>query len=246
MTTTPQEDANEPFFRAYLSLSTLQLLRDLAARTGSDPEDLTEDLLLPGLQMAVREQDALWHCVADGLGHPPDTLSPTERYPTASALRPALIELITRAFDGVERGSSGPALHEAACWDSCGDLAEAQRKDTDTQWQDVSDAAIEDCFSALGIVDAAGFRYYLPAYMIWTLNNFTSELSLVDGTIYDLLPRNLLHDPLRFAAFTPAQAQAAACFLRFMARCTNGQADTTAAQKALAEYWGQFCPGDPV
>ncbi len=65
---------------------------------------------------------------------------------------------------------------------------------------------------------------------------------VVDFTIYALLPR----DTSRFAAFTPAQAEATACFLRFTAYCTNGQVDKTQAQKALIEYWGQFCPSDPV
>lgn len=243
MTTIPQEDPEEPFFRAYLSPSTLRLLRDLAGRIGcDDPEELTEELLLPGLQAAVREQDALCRCVADGLGPFPDTLSPADRYPTAAALRPALIEMITRAFDGVERGSSGPALHEADYWDFGGNLAEARLKDTDTRWQDVTDAAIEDCQTALGIVDAAGFRYYLPAYMIWTLNYYhTPGLTLINLAIYCLHPR----DTSDLAAFTPAQAEATACFLRFMAR-NDGQVDSTAAQKALEGYWGQFCPSDPV
>lgn len=243
MTTTPQEEAEEPFFRAYLSPSTVQLLRGLAARTGcDDPEELIEDLLLPGLQTAVREQDALCRCIANGLGHSPDALSPSERYPTAAALRPALIALITRAFDGVERGS-GLMLHEADVQDFGGDWAEARRKDTDTRWQDVPDEAIEDCITALCIVDDAGFRYYLPAYMIWTLNYYrTPGSTLIDHAIYCLHPL----DTSRFAAFTPAQAQATACFLRFMARSPDGQVDEAAAQKALEGYWGQFCPGDPV
>ena len=236
--TTPSQEA---FFCANLCPLALQLMRGLAGRIDCDPEAFSiDDLVIPGLQTAVREQDALWQCVADGLGHSPDALPPAERYPTADTLRPAIAELITCAFDGVER--VGLTMHEADVQDFGGDWAEARRKDTDTRWQEVSDAAIEFCQTALGIVDTAGFRYYLPAYMIWTLNNFTSDSNVVDFTIYSLLPRN----PSRFADFTPAQAQAASCFLRFMARCTNGQVDEGQAQKALAEYWGQFCPTEPV
>ena len=234
--------SQEAFFCANLCPLALQLMRDLAGRIDCNPEAFSiDDLVVPGLQVMVREQDALWHCVADGLGHSPDALSPAERYPTAAALRPALIELITHAFDGVERGST-LTMHEADVQDFGGDYAKARQRDTDTRWQEVSDAAIEFCQTALGIVDTAGFRYYLPAYMIWTLNNFMSDSNVVDFTIYSLLPRN----PSRFADFTPAQAQAAACFLRFMARCTNGQVDEGQAQKALEGYWGQFCPNDPV
>lgn len=242
MTTPTQEDVQELYFCANLCPLALQLMRDLAGRIGCDPEAFSiDDLVVPGLQVMVREQDALWRCVADGLGHSPDTLSPADRYPRAAVLRPALIELITRAFVSVERGS-GLTLHEADAQDFGGNRDEARLKDTDTRWQDVPSEAIVDCYTALSILDAAGFRYYLPAYMVWTLNNFTSDANSVDWTIYSLLPR----DPSRYAVFTPAQAEATACFLRFMARCTNGQVNEEAAQKALTEYWGQFCPSDPV
>jgi len=46
--------------------------------------------------------------------------------------------------------------------------------------------------------------------MISTLNNFTSDSMVADFTLYALLPRN-------------------------PSRCTNGQADETQAQKALAD-----------
>ena len=90
----------------------------------------------------------------------------------ADVLEPAaIVELIQAAFDGVTRGD-GTTLHEAMMMDDYGTL-EAQRDarkfDQESRWQDVPGHDICNNPSYMGFLDSAGFRYYLPASMVWSL-----------------------------------------------------------------------------
>src|SRR5690242_11187888 len=92
----------------------------------------------------------------------------------AADLRAEIIRDIEAAFDGVERGE-GVTLHEAWAIDCCASdrkRAKARKSDTDTRWKDIPASDIENCPSALAFMDAEGFRYYIPAYMVWTLRNY--------------------------------------------------------------------------
>jgi hypothetical protein len=83
----------------------------------------------------------------------------------------ALIAEITAAFDGVAR-EDGVSLHEAGVIDDRGsaeERAEARAKDTESRWQDVPDELIARGHSVLSFLDAKGFRYYIPAYIVWYL-----------------------------------------------------------------------------
>ena len=78
---------------------------------------------------------------------------------------------IIAAFDGVSRGE-GITLHQAEEMDNRSSLDEqraARSLDTDARWQDVPHAWIEDFSFVWYFFDAAAFRYYLPALMIWNL-----------------------------------------------------------------------------
>ena len=83
-----------------------------------------------------------------------------------------VLDMIHRAFDGVERGR-GITLHEATVIDDYGS-EEEQRKarelDQETRWQDVPDSTIAGNFF-LGYLDMEGYRYYLPALMSWSIRN---------------------------------------------------------------------------
>ena len=83
----------------------------------------------------------------------------------------AIVALIHAAFDGVTRGD-GTTLHEALMMDDYASV-EAQRDarkfDQETRWQDVPASDICNSPSYMGFLDSAGFRYYLPANMVWSL-----------------------------------------------------------------------------
>lgn len=158
-----------------------------------------------------------------------------------------IIAKVEQAFAKVTRGD-GVTLHETEVIDACGserNRATARRKDTDKRWQNVPDAAIEAHQEALCFLDPAGFRYYLPAYMRWSLRHFKISNSLSsDSTIYALAPSGNKGvtdwNRERWGVFTQVQAKVILSFLRFMADHGEGHADAYMARLAIDAYWKQF------
>ena len=163
----------------------------------------------------------------------------------------AVITEIESAFAGVEI-KGGTTLHEAEAIDrglSDDERLKARIKDTAKRWADVPEKDIENHPEALSFLDAPGYRFYLPAYMIWSLKNYRISGSLSsDYTIYSLAPDNKAKDNAwklkRFRTFTPAQGRAIFRFLKFMAECTDGYADDFAAKTAMDGYWKQYAGND--
>jgi len=81
-----------------------------------------------------------------------------------------LIAEVTAAFDGVAR-EDGTTLHEAIAFDN-GESPEAQiaarRQHTERRWQEVPATAILASCAVPSFLDAKGFRYYLPAFIVWS------------------------------------------------------------------------------
>jgi hypothetical protein len=154
-----------------------------------------------------------------------------------------IIARITAAFSGVPRG--GITLHEAVVIDHYGSDAErrtARARDAERRWQDVPDTVIESHPSVFSFLCPESFRYYIPAYMVWSLRYHRISDSLSsDFTIYSLTPtRDKGQDRWRlerFEIFSPAQARATWRYLQFMAECSDGYADDTQARFALKTYW---------
>lgn len=137
-----------------------------------------------------------------------------------------LIAEIAAAFDGIPL-EDGTTLHQAIAiddWKTPEEQFAARRLDTEPRWQDVPDDAIIACQSALSFLDAKGFRYYLPAFMVCGLRNGDNDA----GRVVDTCEYHLLHEsqkslrqsePSSIAAkygFTDAQCCAIAHFLRFV------------------------------
>lgn len=160
-------------------------------------------------------------------------------------VRDTLIDEISRAFDGVTR-EGGISLREAEVIDDLGDDDEriaARLLDTEKRWQDVPARDIEYYFQSLTFLDAIGFRYYIPAFMIWTLREGrTSDSATTEFTIYDLCPgihsERLQPSMIRQYGLLTEDQNAIVCrYLRFM---VNHEGDED-AKLALESYWGQFC-----
>jgi hypothetical protein len=158
-----------------------------------------------------------------------------------------LLEQIRSAFSGVRR-EGGVSLHEADVIDGYGSRQErnaARKLDTDRVWWDVPEADIERYDWILSFLDPIGFRYYLPAYMAWTLKHYEHSNSMsVDSTIYALDYSDGLreHYMERYTLLNREQSEAVCAFLRFMAEEAAGMADEDVARRALERYWRQFCP----
>lgn len=159
----------------------------------------------------------------------------------------ALIAEITAAFQAVSR-EDGVTLHQARVLDAYGDAAaqaQARTLDTDNHWWEVPDAWIAEFSEALNFLDPPGFRYYIPAYLIWTLRHYpTSNSFTVDATLYAfcLYPSLVEHKLSYFEAMDQAQSRVICRFLRYCIRFAGDAMDTQAAQQALESYWGKFCP----
>jgi len=157
-----------------------------------------------------------------------------------------LIAEITTAFDGVAR-EDGVSLRESRVIDNYGcneERAEARLLDTDTRWQDVSDADMQRYDAVLTFSDAKGFRYYLPAYMLRDLRLFVHPKYGISSDTLDYLdlPRHdykLKH----YSLLTPPQGKAVCHFLKFIVKHGAGD-DPQEAAKYLAGYWNQYCNSD--
>lgn len=161
----------------------------------------------------------------------------------------ALIAQITAAFEGVSRGD-GVSLREGRVLDNCGSekkRAQARALDTETRWQDVSHDDLDRYEASLCYFDAEGFRYYLPAYMLYNLTN--ADARGKDGT-YSSIVFYVLDMPVEpnlrdlhlehYSLLTPPQREAVCRFLQFYA-AHGWEFVQEDASHALAAYWGQFC-----
>ncbi|MEM8545167.1 MAG: DUF6714 family protein [Cyanobacteria bacterium P01_H01_bin.119] len=163
--------------------------------------------------------------------------------------RTSLIQGITQAFADVARGD-GITLHQARVLDDYGspeEEAKARLLDTDTRWWEVPDQWIAEFSEALNFVDPPGFCYYLPAYMIWTLNHMGHTNSFTaDATIYSLYVHKGSEQWRRpyFAILSPAQSTVVCQFLKYVVWLGEDFADIEIAQKALDQRWSQFCNPD--
>jgi hypothetical protein len=141
----------------------------------------------------------------------------------------ALIEEITRVFEGVSR-ENGVSLSEAWIIDDYGsdeERVEARKRDTETRWQDVPDDDICFGYSCLSFLDEIGFHYYIPAYIVWYLRNMDNEdpeppsssSTTFDSLIFHLTLENWggweEYYLRKYSLFTPQESKAIAQFLQF-------------------------------
>ncbi len=157
-----------------------------------------------------------------------------------------IIAAIEEAFRGVPRGAI--SIHEAEVIDVYGSQVEqacARKRDAERRWEDVPGESIEACTTALCHVDPTSWRYYIAAYMVWSLRNFRTNNSMTcDATIYtfdriDDDPKLAAYATERFDHLSEAQSCAVCLFLQHMAKNTDF-ADDVVADRALRKYWGQF------
>lgn len=105
------------------------------------------------------------------------------------------LQKIEAAFNGVARSET--SLRQFRLTDKKGmsgkitkeEWNEAGRTRVDGRWQEVPDSEILECDCVLAHMQAEEFRYFLPAYMRYSLRNLTSEYheNLICGmTIFSL------------------------------------------------------------
>jgi len=155
-------------------------------------------------------------------------------------------KIIESAFDGVPRpdislrqfvltdqkGMSGTITDEE--WRFAGITR------TDAKWQDISSLEIEHCDCQLAHMQAEEFRYYLPAYMIYSLDHAQDSIleSMIPGSVvFGLTPSrdHPSYSTSQYSLLNSHQRMAVAAFLTYMANNGNGY-DRKDAKSALA-FW---------
>jgi hypothetical protein len=133
-----------------------------------------------------------------------------------------LIELVQRAFAGV-RLDDGESLNMTEYNDSGGCMPEFKVKaqnDERDDWTAIPDETLQRFTVTFSFTDLKGFRFYIPAYMIWTIRNHrTSNSIIADHTIYAIDPSHYLFKTIPFWHwFTREQVAAIMQFLEYAAR----------------------------
>ena len=160
--------------------------------------------------------------------------------------RTDIIECIQRAFAKVPQPQE-LTLHVAEAHDSYdyeNDKIHRQ-KDFFGPWQEIPTAHIKACQCALSYLDNVGMCFYLPAYMVWYLQNWGNSREVSsDATLYaldaHLSDRKLAeYQKERFSLFSKEQLHACALFVKFCAEESSGFSDSDFAKKAYQRHWKQ-------
>ena len=154
-----------------------------------------------------------------------------------------LIELINESFDGVPQPET-LTIHVAEAHDDYDydNDQEHHKNDFIGRWQDVPDEHIKKCHTALSYLDKIGMRFYLPAYMVWYLRNFGTDVIWSDHTLYSLNDHadneqlSEYHKE-RFSLFNDKQLHACAQFVKYCANDETRFTDTTFAQEKYDGFW---------
>lgn len=156
--------------------------------------------------------------------------------------RAAVRTQIHAAFGHLRRGA-GMTIYDAELADDYGMESERSRAIRGLnyeRWEGIEARLLED-FAVLSFFDPPGFRFHMPAYMVFTLDCGDTSASLsADFTLYALDP-GAASDSLyqwhmeRFAGFTQPERDAVVAFLRWC-RDFGADLDTTYTARALG-YW---------
>ena len=132
------------------------------------------------------------------------------------AERRRLLCQIESAFDGVRLGN-GVSLHQARALDNyeSGEEAAAAARtfDTEETWQEIPDEKVDRLGDALSFLDAEGFRFYIPRFMVYTLHHYgaSSSFACASAAYFAQYPPDSRH----YALLSPDQRQAVIDFGRF-------------------------------
>jgi hypothetical protein len=157
------------------------------------------------------------------------------------------------AFRGVTLGA-GMSLRQAQLADRSGDAARnplrasfGSREVVDDWSQVTLDELEGDCIAHL---DAAGFRYFIPALMLSVLNHYDPASMRVIGTLGDLYPKkdhSWKYHMHRYSLLNHAQKTAVARFLAALPNLVDlDLADQKIVSRALRNYWGEYLQPSPA
>ena len=161
-----------------------------------------------------------------------------------------LIKAIEQAFDGVE--CSTTSLRQFSLTEQFGLLRDITDKEwtqagksrIDSKWQDIPDSEIEECNCLLAFMQAKEFKYFLPAYMRYSVNNYKKsiwETDIIGGVVHSLFPSSknddlYVYNVRQLSLLIETQKSTVVQFLHFVAT-SAGDVQRPDAVKALERYW---------
>ncbi len=164
---------------------------------------------------------------------------PNTQTPEELAEIESLIGLIQDAFRGTQL-EGGITIHEAdleGAYQGEEVRLAARAKDTEASWAEVPDWKIERFPSVLTFLDVNGWRFYIPAYMIWTLRNWrTTDSIMADYVVWSFDPAMPGTSLPRYESLTAAQAHAAYRFVKFFCDYSGDKE----SRHAMEAYWHRF------
>ena len=163
---------------------------------------------------------------------------------SGNQLKEKIVEMIHAAFGDVLR-DGGVSLYQAEALDDYAEEAEfkaAERKDPEVRWQDISSEKIGKFHMSLVFFDDKGFRFYLPAFMIYALDSFdpTHGNMDADGVLFATSDPHGYHKE-NFEILTPSQMEAVAAFLKFSHLYDDYQIIRDDV-RVFAKFWSHHLP----
>ena len=156
---------------------------------------------------------------------------------------------IRRAFAGVKLGD-GVSLRQTQVIDRYGDglsdadFAALPAEEITDDWSQLTLSDINcDCIAHL---DAAGFRYYIPALMLSVLSHYDPTSMRVIGTIQGLYPKapHAEHRERIYSLLDESQRSAIAAFLNALPGLVHlSDEDKKCVARSLQNYWGGYLSG---
>ena len=114
------------------------------------------------------------------------------------------------------------------------------------KWQDIPDSHIEDCYCALSHLEPDGVRFYLPAFMLWVLDNYEAKEEEVSYATFSAFMKfkskglENFHNE-QFSLFNKKQKYACAMFLKYFIDKYKEEIDFNieikVAKEAFEEQW---------
>ncbi len=158
--------------------------------------------------------------------------------------RNTIRELVEEAFKLVKL-ENGVGLYEAEAIDnyaSEGEILEAKERDRKSweEWNQIPALVISTFYTVLNFVDPKGMKFLLPAYMVFTIDNYDKTHSVsIDSVIY-ALGRGKEGFGRDDAVLTIEQKKVIAKFLEYMVVEAGDYCDSTAASIAYENHWSQY------
>jgi hypothetical protein len=152
-----------------------------------------------------------------------------------------LIRTIREAFRDVKL-EDGVSLNMTEYNDSGGSVERFKQlavNDERDDWQRIDDKTLEEFTVTFSFTDWKGFRFYLPAYMIWMIVHPESTSIIGEHTVYALDPDRMvwLHERTVDKILSKQQIEAVVQFLRY---CVDGfgyhDADAAANLGKMTKY----------